>query len=915
MSFKHCIQAGAALGLLGAGVWPLDKVEAQTVSEKVNAEPAPLGEALRELASQSGYSILYKEEDVSGHHVQNRVDHDSLEPALSHMLRGTGLEAVPAAGRVVIIRKSATQSEPVSRTEQDVEPAGTPFPEPGQGQTEAESPLIAERILVTGTSLRGLAPETSPLQIYDREDVLGSGASTLDQFVRALPQNFGGGSTEFTSVGLPNDANSRQNNTSGASANLRGLGSRGTLVLLNGMRLAPTSEIGDFVDLSLIPVSALERVEVLTDGASSIYGGDAVAGVINFILREDFEGAETALRYGGVTSGGLRDSRISQTAGRNWQSGHLLGTYEYFDRSHLTLADRPDISLFDASGPDTELPDPALFDLLPDQTRHSLVLSGGQDLTSRLSLEASLLHSERTTDRSQFGRNGTVEESASRSRSTSLAAGADWTLSDDWLVSFKASYSELDNRDRRREVFRNDDLPFSDMRIATGSTVWAVEGLLSGDLVRLPSGPVRLAIGAQYREEEFENEILGDRVSASGERNVSALFGEVQIPVFGEALARPGLRRLDLNLSGRVDDYSDFGTSANPKIGLLWEPVEGFKLRSSYSESFAPPALGRAFSTSRTGQVLPYQFILDLFGLEAPDPALAVLDYMQVLGTSGDLKPETSQTFTAGFDGTIRRGRHDWSLSASWYDIRFEDRLGTTPVPGGLLDFYAPNIAWNDPSAFPEGSVIFYPDRDEIDRLVGTFQRPVGLFMGASLDTIGIINNVNVVRNLARTETSGIDVQLEYETRLSWGDVNASLNLNHVLEFSQQASVSTPAVTTLDTYLNPVDLQLRGRLGWQKGGWRAGLILNHLDSYTVDLTEDAARIDAWTTADLTVSRAFAPSSASWIRSAELSLSILNLFDEAPPATPSDGVYGLAGYDPTNASPLERYVGLEFRSSF
>ena len=133
--------------------------------------------------------------------------------------------------------------------------------------------LIADTILVTGTSLRGLAPETSPLQVYDHDDILGSGVTTIDQFIRALPQNFGGGSSEFTSVGLPNDANSRANNTYGASANLRGLGSRGTLVLLNGSRLAPTSEIGDFVDLSLIPVSALDRVEVLTDGASSIYGG------------------------------------------------------------------------------------------------------------------------------------------------------------------------------------------------------------------------------------------------------------------------------------------------------------------------------------------------------------------------------------------------------------------------------------------------------------------------------------------------------------------------------------------------------------------------------------------------------------------------------------------------------------------
>lgn len=890
-------------------------VHAQMVEPAGQDTPAPLDERLRDLADRSGQSILYREEDVSGHVAGRAIVTSDMDLALAGLLEGTGLEAVETGAQTYVIRvrrESGASSAPMP---EDLPPVETrPVQNPVAAPSE-EDQLLVEQVVVTGTSLRGLAPETSPLQIYDRDDVLGSGASTLDQFVRALPQNFGGGSSEFTAVGLPNDANSRANNTSGASANLRGLGSRGTLVLLNGTRLAPTSEIGDFVDLSLIPVSALDRVEVLTDGASSIYGGDAVAGVINFILRKDFEGAETTLRYGAVTSGGLRDLRFSQTLGESWQSGHVLGVYEYFDRTHLTLADRPGISLFDASGPDMSLPDPAMFDLLPDQTRHSLVLSGGQDLTSRISLDASLLHSERTTDRSQFGRTGTVEESGSRSRSTSLALGADWDLAKTWLITLKATYSELDNRDRRREVLRSDDLALSDMRIATGSTVWAVEGVLSGDLIRMPSGPVRLAFGTQYREEDFSNEIRGDRVSAEGRRDVSAVFGEIQVPLVGDEIARPGLQRLDLNLSGRVDEYSDYGRSATPKIGLLWQPADGVKLRASWSESFAPPALGRAFSTSRTGQVFPYQFLLDLFGLDAPDPGLADLDYLQVLGTSGDLEPETSRTFTAGFDADIQRGRHDWRISGSWYDIAFEDRLGTTPVPGGLLDFQAPGIAWNDPSAFPEGSVIFYPDRAEIDRLVASFQRPVGIFMGSSLDTVGIINNVNVVRNLARTETRGLDLQIDYRTRTDWGDISAGLNLNHILDFTQQASVSTPAVSTLDTYLNPVDLQVRGQLGWQSGNWQAALTVNHADSYRVNLTEAAAGIDAWTTTDLTLSRRFGPGAGSWLKSTELNLSILNLFDAPPPATPSDGVYGLAGYDPTNASPLERYVGLEVRSSF
>ncbi|MEH6743089.1 TonB-dependent receptor [Hyphomonas sp.] len=922
MTFTRTLGRGAAIGLLAsllAGTQPACAQETDAaLSVPIQIEAGPLSAALREFAAQAGTPVLFSEQLTAGYRADTLTGTLRPEDALAQLLSQTELEAMSGPGGVFVIRRKKGEEKPARIPE--AAPArepSSPDSEAGAAarETEMADRLIADTILVTGTSLRGLAPETSPLQVYDHDDILGSGVTTIDQFIRALPQNFGGGSSEFTSVGLPNDANSRANNTYGASANLRGLGSRGTLVLLNGSRLAPTSEIGDFVDLSLIPVSALDRVEVLTDGASSIYGGDAVAGVINFILRDDFDGAETALRYGQVTSGEMQEIRASQTLGRSWSGGNLLATYEYFDRGNLTLADRPEIGLFDGASDAFDLPDPALFDLLPEQRRDSLVLAGRQDVTAQLSLDATLLYSDRSTHRSQFGRNGTVEHSGSGSEGLTLALGADQDLPGGWLVSLEASYSQVRNEERRREVYRVDDLPFSDSRIETDSDVWAVDARISGDLIQLPAGPLKAALGAQIRQESFANEILGDRISAEGERDVAALFGEVQIPLVGEGTARPGLQRLELNLSGRLDEYSDFGSSANPKLGLLWSPVGGLNLRGSYSTSFAPPALGRAFSVSRTGQILPYQFILDLFGLEAPDPGLADMDYMQILGTQADLDPETSRTFTLGFDAALRRGPHAWRASGSWYDIEFEDRLGTTPVPNGLLDFHAPNIAWEDPSAFPEGSVIFYPTAQEIEALVATFQRPIGVLMDASLDRVGIINNVNVVRNLARTETRGIDLQLDYETKTEWGEFSASLNLNHILDFTQQAAASTPAVPAIDTYLNPVDLKVRGQFGWSRDGLSANLFLNHSDAYQTDGTEAAVPIEAWTTADLSLTQEVRFGEAAWLRAARLSLSVINLFDEAPPQTPSDGVYGLAGYDPTNASPLNRFVAIEIRSSF
>src|SRR5207248_3323904 len=117
-----------------------------------------------------------------------------------------------------------------------------------------------------------------------------------------------------------------------AAASLRGLGSSRTLVLLNGKRLATTAFSGTSVDLNAIPLSAIERVEVLTDGASAIYGTDAIAGVINFILRQDYTGIEAFAFYGDSEKGGGQEQRYSVTGG--WgdlgrDKFNLFGTFDY----------------------------------------------------------------------------------------------------------------------------------------------------------------------------------------------------------------------------------------------------------------------------------------------------------------------------------------------------------------------------------------------------------------------------------------------------------------------------------------------------------------------------------------------------------------------------------------------------------
>lgn len=907
--------AGAAALSLFAALTAVPALAQADDAASISVPTLPLGDALREFSVQAGVPVIFTEALVNGRSSSRVQGATSAEAALESLLNGTDLEAVSEAGGYIIRQKTNT---PARRVEDDdrvaLDPERAPSPIDTSGEEEETAELRAETVIVTGTSLRGLAPESSPLQIYSREDILGSGVTTTEQFIRTLPQNFGGGSSEFAPNGYPNDINSRSNNTFGTSANLRGLGSRGTLVLLNGNRTAPSSGTGDFVDISLIPVSAIERVDVLTDGASSIYGGDAVAGVINFILRDDFEGAETGLRFGTVTGGDMSERKFNQTFGTTWGTGNILGTYEYFDRENLSLADRPEIGLPLLTNGDP-IPDADLFDLMPEQKRHSAVLSVRQEIGALMDVSAMGLYSRRDAFGSSILASGagSLQNFDTRSESLSVSGGLDIRLAPGWFASSDVSFSQLDNHELRLFDFTSPDGPttqFAESR----SKIASIDAQLAGDLFPLWGGPVKAALGGHFRQEDFVTATQASGVTREADREVGAVFAELMLPLVGEENSVPGFRRLELNLSARADDYSDYGRNVSPKIGLFWSPLKDVKLRASYSESFAPPSLGRVGALDRTATVYPFEFILDRLGFALPDPSLAGVNYMLLGGTATDLSAEESRAFTTGFDVTRTSAGHEWSVSSTFYDIEFQDRLGAVPVPGNVNLNLAPEIAWNNPSAFPEGTISFFPTAAEIDAVLNSLSFPVRLNSGATLENVGVINRVNLTRNVATVRTSGIDVAATYGADVDVGRLTAGISGSYILDFMEQAGPSTPEVETLNTLYNPVDLKLRGSLGLSRGGFRAGAFVNYLDSYRTDSTPSAQPVDAWTTFDLNLSYAFAPS-RGWLDETVLSLSALNLFDRAPPRTPSRGSSQISGYDPANASPLGRFIAIELRSQF
>ena len=204
------------------------------------------------------------------------------------------------------------------------------------GFVYAQAPQKVEKVEITGSNIKRTDVETvAPVDVITREQIERSGQPTIAEVLRNVPANSGSSYSESFS-------NSFAPGASGIS--LRGLGQKATLVLINGRRTAGygfAQNLQDsFVDLNSIPASAVERIEILKDGASAVYGSDAIAGVVNVILRKDYKGIEFSTGAG--TAAGNGDYRFSATAGfgdlgRDKYS--VLAVVDYYKRDLVTLAE------------------------------------------------------------------------------------------------------------------------------------------------------------------------------------------------------------------------------------------------------------------------------------------------------------------------------------------------------------------------------------------------------------------------------------------------------------------------------------------------------------------------------------------------------------------------------------------------
>ena len=221
--------------------------------------------------------------------------------------------------------------------------------EPATDANEAEK---AERVEVTGSRLKGVDLEgANPVITVTSEELTTKGYDSIAEFLKDLPQTSSAG-TFSEAGGLASGTRGQPAGSAGVS--LRGLGSSATLVLINGRRVAVdsfTNGFDTFVDINSIPMSAVDKVEILTDGASSIYGSDAIAGVINFILRKDFDGHEVSLMYGDDTEeGDYSKGNFTYVGGFNTDKSNTTVIVDYYTRNALMNSDRPvDVTFFSST--------------------------------------------------------------------------------------------------------------------------------------------------------------------------------------------------------------------------------------------------------------------------------------------------------------------------------------------------------------------------------------------------------------------------------------------------------------------------------------------------------------------------------------------------------------------------------------
>lgn len=853
-----------------------------------------------------------------------------------------------------------------------------------------------DTILVTGSRIRGVSPVGSGVVTLDRDDIVAAGAPSTGDLLRELPSIVALGANETN-----NPQNFAQNGAANLSralsVNLRGLGSSATLLLLNGRRMPAAGLQGQITDASVIPSIALERLEVVADGGSAVYGSDAVAGVVNMIPRTRFTGHETTARYG--FADGYSDWEVAHLSGIQWNGGRLMIAGAYAEHTELLGKERDfyrqdqrsrggsDFRSMNCrpgtitpAGSTTTFAIPAegvtsanASTLVPGSSnrcdnstneqilapleRTSLFGSFEQRLIPGFTLFADGFWSHRTFTETPGSAGGTFTITSANpyypvglpgvvgtpdlnvqydlypetgpitypgySDSWQAVVGLRVDLPAEWEFEALGAYGRSDDGLLRNGTQVNTNAlgargfggssdpavafnPFggtnnpstlsagrSGSLTVTGETQQIIVSTQAdGPLFRLGGGSARMVVGGEYREEDLSgNLIVGSidspiNIASANDRDVSAVFTEVFLPFVGDANAMPAIGSLNLSLAARYEVYSDFGDTLNPKIGLVWVPLDGLDLRASWGRSFRAPNLDetnpRSSGYGLYGEELPCNHI----------PGQTTCQGISIAGGNPDLLPEKARTWSAGFDfrPEFLRG---FRASATYFDIDYTDQVLTIRGTSGVLtsDLYADYRILN-------------PTAAEVDALLAQ-----NLPINVPLPSNPTFIQDGRRRNVGSTLTNGIDFDVMQVFDVGTGMFDLGIQGTYFLKMEQSLVPGADNADVLGLINYPQQFRARGAMGWRSGPFSARAFVSYVSSYDQQRTPTVVKIDSWTTVDLNIAYDV-PVGNSLASGLSFGVNVTNAFDTDPPFVNQSG-----GYDPQAATAIGRQIALSLRKTW
>ena len=773
---------------------------------------------------------------------------------------------------------------------------------------DSEQLLEFEKFAVTGTHIQRTELEgVLPVVVLDRTAIDQSGATSVNELFSKVIYNAAGIVDEKFNQGFA---------PASAGIDLRGLGVSRTLTLIDGRRMPvfPFGQDGSssFVDINLIPLSAIERVEILKDGASAIYGSDAIAGVVNIILRKDFEGVDFSGLYGQTSEGDADEGHAGFTTGFSGDRGNVTFGFDVIDRNPVWSKNR-DISESSlgpiddrsrAGNPGTTIraagfpePDPrcppgrispekgpfCLYDfgadttLIPETQRVGLTGSGNYDITDTVNLFARANHTYSRTERNLAASTGSFAVSGTNPNTIypgedvdviyrlkelgprtdefetdayNLLAGVRGVVRD-WDWELGAGWGKIDTNSKGTSGYATQDSVQSAVDNGTlnlygpspnldadavsyrtrrdgESRLYFFDFKAGADIMEMKHGALSVAVGAEYRDEDFSDsfdpvtesgDVLGiGGISSDGDRHATSTFLELSVPALSD---------VELQLAGRYDYYSDFGSTFNPKLGVNWRPLDNVLLRASAGTGFKAPTLQELYSE----EIFSFESVFDpVTGEVVEVPTLA--------SGNDDLDAEQSDNYSLGLVWDVTSA---WDIGVDVWKIKNKDTVTNDP------QFYV-----NNSNLFPENVI-----RDPSGNIVVVF---------------------SPFQNVAQQEVWGVD----FDTGVDWatgraGDFRFSVTGSYLGAFDVEAVEGEGFDDVAGDDGRP-RVRGQGIIGWNRAAYDASLTVNYISGYDRPDADDS--IGDWTTFDTQFN--WSPRALS---GGTVSLGAENLFDNQPSKDP------------------------------